>query len=314
MGLVFAGLMILPVAAWGAVLGVRFAAAALESQLSVSHGSIETNAVGTCRTYGMAQTIYKRYDWDGDGKLAYAPQPALLHSTLDASGESIDLMDVAFAAAATVPEVPEYGYIYREMNTIAGEPIDWEKDFALCATPVIYGRTGDCNLRCSYCYAGAKSARVMPEALGRRAIDRAVASVAPGGRLERGFFGGEPLLESALVLRLLGHARERCRGLGLDLAPGLTTNGTLAMGDAWRLLTHPGDRPGGQLRRASARSRPAPPLRRRPGQLGRGAVHPAPAARGGPLLLGRRGGPLVSPKDRRAEGRFPSGPDRSDRR
>ena len=100
--------------------------------------------------------------------------------------------------------------------------------------------TADCNLRCSYCYAGEKSARTMPEALGRLAIDRAAASVAPGGRLELGFFGGEPLLESGLVLRLVAHARERASRTGLELVPGLTTNGTLALGAAWELLMLPG--------------------------------------------------------------------------
>jgi len=100
--------------------------------------------------------------------------------------------------------------------------------------------TGDCNLRCSYCYAGAKSPRVMPEELGRLAIDRAAASVAPGGRLELGFFGGEPLLESALVLRLAAHARERARRSGVELSVGLTTNGTLSGGAAWELLMLPG--------------------------------------------------------------------------
>ena len=37
--------------------------------------------------------------------------------------------------------------------------------------------THACNLRCGYCYAGAKSSRTMDPSVGRRAIDRAVAHI-----------------------------------------------------------------------------------------------------------------------------------------
>ncbi len=50
--------------------------------------------------------------------------------------------------------------------------------------------THGCNMRCRYCYAGTKRAEVMPEGFGRKAIDRAVASIEPGGTLDLGFFGG----------------------------------------------------------------------------------------------------------------------------
>ena len=56
--------------------------------------------------------------------------------------------------------------------------------------------THACNLRCTYCYAGEKFRRTMPEAIGRRAIERATRSLSAGGRLELSFFGGEPLLIS----------------------------------------------------------------------------------------------------------------------
>ena len=31
---------------------------------------------------------------------------------------------------------------FEDMTTIGGRPIDWEKDFALCATPAVYGQVG----------------------------------------------------------------------------------------------------------------------------------------------------------------------------
>lgn len=96
-----------------------------------------------------------------------------------------------------------------------------------------------CNLRCRYCYTGAKFARPMPAAVGRAAIDRAVASLDPGGTLELGFFGGEPLLEAGLVAALIGHACDRAAAAGARLRLGLTTNGTVADPAAWSLLTRP---------------------------------------------------------------------------
>jgi uncharacterized protein len=99
--------------------------------------------------------------------------------------------------------------------------------------------THACNLRCSYCYAGEASELHLPEDAGRRAIDRAVASLTPGGTLEFGFFGGEPLLEAERVDALLGHARARAAAAGMSVAPCLTTNGTQDHPAAWSILTRP---------------------------------------------------------------------------
>jgi uncharacterized protein len=99
--------------------------------------------------------------------------------------------------------------------------------------------THACNLRCSYCYAGEASERHLPEAAGRRAVDRAVASLAPGGTLELGFFGGEPLLEAERVAAFLAHARARAAAAGVSVAPCLTTNGTQDHPAAWSILTLP---------------------------------------------------------------------------
>lgn len=96
--------------------------------------------------------------------------------------------------------------------------------------------THRCNLRCTYCYAGAKLPRSMSPEIGRKAIDRAIRSLEPGGILELGFFGGEPLLEANLVGQLLDHALQAAAREGLRLRPGLTTNGTLCTGAAWKVM------------------------------------------------------------------------------
>jgi uncharacterized protein len=99
--------------------------------------------------------------------------------------------------------------------------------------------THACNMRCSYCYTGAKLPRSMPEAVGRKAVDRALASVEQGGTLDLGFFGGEPLLEADRVSSLIAYARQRAEAVGVEVIPGLTTNGTVAGGLAWALMILP---------------------------------------------------------------------------
>lgn len=97
-----------------------------------------------------------------------------------------------------------------------------------------------CNLRCGYCYTGAKFGRSLPGHFGRAAIDRALRSLEPGGTLELGFFGGEPLVEAEQILGWMHYARSRAKGAGRQLQCGLTTNGTLVEGAAWSVLTDPG--------------------------------------------------------------------------
>jgi uncharacterized protein len=100
--------------------------------------------------------------------------------------------------------------------------------------------THACNLRCDYCYACGGSPRVMPERVGRRAIQRAVASLALGGTLELGFFGGEPLLVPDLVGNLIEYTREQTAPAGMSLKLRLTTNGTVTDGRAWSVMLMPG--------------------------------------------------------------------------
>ncbi|WP_425397723.1 radical SAM protein [Aeoliella sp.] len=96
-----------------------------------------------------------------------------------------------------------------------------------------------CNLRCNYCYTGAKFQRAMPLAVGCRGIDRAIASLAPAGVLELDFFGGEPLLEAETIWEWISYARSRTEEAGMQLRLGLTTNGTLCGGAAWTVMMHP---------------------------------------------------------------------------
>jgi uncharacterized protein len=96
--------------------------------------------------------------------------------------------------------------------------------------------THACNLRCDYCYVGQKRPQTMPLEMGCKAIDRAIRSIRPGGTLDLGFFGGEPLLEAARIAEWFDYAQQACAAHGHRLTAGLTTNGTLADGPAWELL------------------------------------------------------------------------------
>ncbi len=96
-----------------------------------------------------------------------------------------------------------------------------------------------CNLRCTYCYTGDKFGRPMPLEIGRKAIGRAVSSLAPSGTLDLAFFGGEPLIEAELILDLVDDARAQTARFGHHLALNMTTNGTIESSTAWKVMTLP---------------------------------------------------------------------------
>ena len=96
-----------------------------------------------------------------------------------------------------------------------------------------------CNLRCTYCYTGAKFSAPMDWTIGVVAIDRALRSLGPGGRLALGFFGGEPLLEAGRILDWMDHARNQALAGGAQVRFSMTTNSTLVHPQAWQVMTAP---------------------------------------------------------------------------
>jgi uncharacterized protein len=93
-----------------------------------------------------------------------------------------------------------------------------------------------CNLRCTYCYTGAKFNAPMPTAVALAAIQRAFASIETSGRLHLSFFGGEPLIESTRILEWMDRARRLAEAKGKHVRFNVTTNGTVTHRDAWRLM------------------------------------------------------------------------------
>jgi uncharacterized protein len=85
---------------------------------------------------------------------------------------------------------------------------------------LVMSLTGECNLRCRYCYAAAQDRSFMTWETARRAIDITAASGEP---LVLQLSGGEPLL----AFPLLRHLTEYIRKNKLSVTMQIQTNGTL---------------------------------------------------------------------------------------
>jgi uncharacterized protein len=93
-----------------------------------------------------------------------------------------------------------------------------------------------CNLRCSYCYTGAKFSSPMSHEIGVAAINRAFHSLTQKGKLDLSFFGGEPLLEPHRILAWMTYARTRSKRSGQTVRFSLTTNGTVTNQGAMEVM------------------------------------------------------------------------------
>jgi uncharacterized protein len=96
----------------------------------------------------------------------------------------------------------------------------------------------DCNLRCAYCAvgqggfgadkAGSQHRRgVMSWEVARQAIDLLFAESGPAPEVHITFFGGEALLNWAVVKKSVGYAEEQAARCGKRIAFRVVTNGTL---------------------------------------------------------------------------------------
>lgn len=86
--------------------------------------------------------------------------------------------------------------------------------------------THQCNMRCTYCYAGEKFSRAMPEETAWKAVREAF-SRDDGEPVTIAFFGGEPMLAFDRMVVVSRLARNLGRRLGRQVVFTITTNGTL---------------------------------------------------------------------------------------
>lgn len=97
-----------------------------------------------------------------------------------------------------------------------------------------------CNLACPYCFASGGSYKgaeaLMSPEVGRRAIDFLLEGSKGRGIVEVDFFGGEPLLNFALIRELVDYGDRRAREAGKAIKWSMTTNGVLLDEEVSRFL------------------------------------------------------------------------------
>jgi uncharacterized protein len=131
------------------------------------------------------------------------------------SGVPLELVDKLSRRKVLVPpsELADYE---DGIRTSIGRAL--ERTHGLIIMP-----TGKCNFRCTYCYETFEQGRMSEasaEALSK-AIDRMAGAAE---RFGLGFFGGEPLMCSDLVLRFSRQAFRSLSSRGLPYAAGISTN------------------------------------------------------------------------------------------
>ncbi|MCK9686500.1 radical SAM protein [Scleromatobacter humisilvae] len=91
--------------------------------------------------------------------------------------------------------------------------------------------TEKCNLRCSYCYETFEHGRMSDETI--QAVKNLIDLRLPKlDYLTLGWFGGEPLVASDILLDIAGYALRRCREEGVQYFGGeITTNAALLTSD-----------------------------------------------------------------------------------
>ena len=82
--------------------------------------------------------------------------------------------------------------------------------------------THNCNLRCSYCYAGPKIQRTMDLKTALNAVDFLASQTKDCCTIT--FFGGEPLLEFPLIQNVVDYTSKK---YGANIGFRMSTNGTL---------------------------------------------------------------------------------------
>jgi uncharacterized protein len=83
-----------------------------------------------------------------------------------------------------------------------------------------------CNLRCRYCYTGRKTDRPMSLDTARRAVDLGLEQAGDAPWV-LSFFGGEPMLEIALMEAVAAYARDQAARRSGGVSFSISTNGTL---------------------------------------------------------------------------------------
>ncbi len=167
----------------------------------------------------LAREVLAAYQ-AGEGQ---RPDPAVLASLAEVHGtevfdcaDDIDIM-IRRGELFAPPEPVSIGQLYPD------EPRIKSMCLHICH---------DCNLRCTYCFAGTGDfgtgrRSMLDIETGRQAIDFLITASGPRRNLDIDFFGGEPLMNWPVIEALVAYCEERGRATGKVLRLTLTTNATL---------------------------------------------------------------------------------------
>ncbi|MDX9871780.1 MAG: thioether cross-link-forming SCIFF peptide maturase [Clostridia bacterium] len=121
----------------------------------------------------------------------------------------------------------EEGMLFSRDDSLAGYELPEDTLIKALCLHVAH----DCNLRCAYCFADTGSfggkRGLMDADTGKRAIDFLFEVSGPRKHIEVDYFGGEPLLNFAVVRELIQYGRAKAQACGKELKQTLTTNAVL---------------------------------------------------------------------------------------
>ncbi|TYO96481.1 uncharacterized protein LX24_00949 [Desulfallas thermosapovorans DSM 6562] len=146
--------------------------------------------------------------------------------------------DVVMEIIGEIKELTDSGLLFSPDPLPGGyEPPGGETVKALCLN-----LAHDCNLRCRYCFAGqgdfGGGRELMPAEVGRAALDFLMRASGDRRHVEVDFFGGEPLMNRAVLADLVEYGRTKAREAGKEIKFTLTTNVTLLDREMQQFIGH----------------------------------------------------------------------------
>jgi len=141
---------------------------------------------------------------------------------------------IAPADPSTIDMLCEEGFLIREDVDETALYENWKQqhvhDFSIMQSRVLVTRK--CNNRCSYCILDPEAGEMSPET--SRAMDRFYIDIIDEKKPERVldiYLGGEPLLNTGIILDSAARRFYYCQGRGIEYGFTITTNGTLIRED-----------------------------------------------------------------------------------
>jgi len=120
------------------------------------------------------------------------------------------LLDLLITHRILVPEADKDGHDGSELASFKGPRTNQS------GMSIYLLLSQSCNFGCIYCLNGTKTYKTgenlkMSEEVAFRGVEKSLASLAAGGRLEVAFFGGEPLLNWDLAKRVIEHCESELK-------------------------------------------------------------------------------------------------------